>query len=211
MGGFGSGRKPSGSRGTTSSVPQLNINEFRKHDALSEGRYGVIEITVNNVNSTFYFRTGESEVTLAYSVDVCGQSIERHSYSVSVQWTHCNYGGVRPWFVCLGCAKRCQILYVGKENRIFQCRKCQNLCYRSQLEGVCERAINRIYFYRSKLKMNGTLIDRFPLVRPRYMHESTYLKILINLLRESESLQRHWLGLNGGRFRSSNGQYQHIL
>jgi hypothetical protein len=44
--------------------------------------------------------------------------------------TKCNYGGIRYWFECPRCERRCGILYENNDN--FKCRVCLDLAYYSQ-------------------------------------------------------------------------------
>ena len=56
-------------------------------------------------------------------------------YWVSITSTHCNYGGVRLWFLCPGwkngvsCGRRCRKLYL--RGIVFACRQCHDLTYES--------------------------------------------------------------------------------
>jgi len=49
-------------------------------------------------------------------------------YPVRLDWTACNFGGERTWFLCptMGCGRRVAILYGGE---IFACRHCYQLTY----------------------------------------------------------------------------------
>ncbi len=51
---------------------------------------------------------------------------------IGLEWTPCNYGGSRPWFMCPGegCGRRVAILY-GPTLPLL-CRLCRNLVYESQ-------------------------------------------------------------------------------
>jgi hypothetical protein len=59
---------------------------------------------------------------------------------VGVEWTACNYGGVRAWFRCLnaGCRRRVAILY-SHNGDSFACRHCLDLAYVSALREVLQR------------------------------------------------------------------------
>src|SRR6266851_1279203 len=56
-------------------------------------------------------------------------------YWVPITSTHCNYGGVRFWFLCPGgkngvsCGRRCRKLYL--RGITFACRLCHGLTYES--------------------------------------------------------------------------------
>ena len=53
---------------------------------------------------------------------------------ILIDWTPCNFGGVRPWFLCPGedCGQRVAILY-GPTLPLL-CRQCRGLTYASQLK-----------------------------------------------------------------------------
>ena len=66
-------------------------------------------------------------VRLSYSRGLPGEEKEDVAYPVPIEWTACNFGGGRPWFVCPGrsCGWRVALLYLG--GRYFLCRRCQDL------------------------------------------------------------------------------------
>ena len=50
--------------------------------------------------------------------------------AISIIETPCHYGGVREWFECPRCDRRCGILY--KDEDDFACRRCMDFGYASQ-------------------------------------------------------------------------------
>jgi hypothetical protein len=58
---------------------------------------------------------------------------------VYLQSTGCRFGGVRWWFACPRCERRCAKLYL-RSNAGLLCRVCQDLTYRSCIEGKSELA-----------------------------------------------------------------------
>ena len=56
-------------------------------------------------------------------------------YLVHLDKTPCNYGGMRWWFRCPNCNRRCRILYLPPGRDYFLCRICHNLTYTSQQVG----------------------------------------------------------------------------
>jgi hypothetical protein len=48
---------------------------------------------------------------------------------IILDWTLCNYGGLRPWFICGNCGRRVAKLYSGGKE--FACRHCLDLTYTS--------------------------------------------------------------------------------
>jgi hypothetical protein len=92
---------------------------------------------------------------------------------MSLEWTACNFGGERPWFVCPGarCGRRVALLYgVG---RYFLCRSCYDLVYESQRENGMSRALRRAQGIRERLGGSANMTKPFP-EKPKGMHWSTY-------------------------------------
>ncbi len=101
-----------------------------------------------------------------------------------LEWTPCNFGGERPWFVCPGegCSRRVAILYGSGPGRPL-CRCCRDLAYESQREDRIGRAKRRAEKDRSRLPPSGT--------RPKGMHHATFQKLTQNYwdaLEEHEAL-----------------------
>ena len=69
----------------------------------------------------------EAEVILNYTAN--GEPIEQ---KISCEATVQNGGGYRWWFVCPGCSRRMGVLYLPPAQRVFRCRRCYGLRYRSQ-------------------------------------------------------------------------------
>jgi hypothetical protein len=99
--------------------------------------------------------------------------------------TQNGFGGYRRWFRCLGCSRRCRIIYGGSH---FRCRRCHALKYQSQYERPFTRATNRAQKLRDRLGKTDAIDDPFP-PRPKGMHWRTYrrLEALDNKLQEKWS------------------------
>ena len=119
--------------------------------------------------------------------------------TVSLEWTPCNFGGERPWFVCPGvvngvrCGRRAAILY--GPGKYFLCRHCYDLRYESQRENKIYRAIHRAQNIRERLGGSRSMLKPFP-ERPKGMHYNTYIRLWWEH-REAEMEQvagmREWL------------------
>lgn len=101
MGGPGSGVRLN-KKGTVEDHRRLDVRELHRKHGIKPGSW----ITVN------YEWRGE-QVT----------------QEVSFDWTPCNYGGHRPWLICMNCGRRVAVLYLG--GKYFACRHCYNLTYTS--------------------------------------------------------------------------------
>lgn len=63
-----------------------------------------------------------------------------YDYKINLTTTHCNFGGVRYWFICplsvngVYCGRRTGTLYLASGGRYFGCRRCYDLSYESRNE-----------------------------------------------------------------------------
>ncbi|MDP9481175.1 MAG: hypothetical protein M3R38_36840 [Actinomycetota bacterium] len=96
--------------------------------------------------------------------------------SVPLEWTPCNFGGERPWFICpgAGCGRRVAVLY--GPGRYFLCRHCYDLRYESQRENGTHRALRRAQKIREGLGGSANMTEPFP-ERPKGMHRRTYERL----------------------------------
>jgi Zn ribbon nucleic-acid-binding protein len=86
-------------------------------------------------------------------------------------WTSCTFGGSRPWFICPRCDQRAAILYWDEEEMPageLLCRRCLDLGYQSQREGLIARAKRRVEKARLRLAPDGG--------RLKGMHHATFLE-----------------------------------
>jgi hypothetical protein len=112
-----------------------------------------------------------------------------------LEWTPCNFGGERPWFICsgTGCGRRVAVLYgLGKW---FLCRHCYDLSYESQREDKMQRALRRAQNIRQRLGGSANTMEPFP-EKPNGMHHDSYMRLFWEHHRaEMEQLagMREWL------------------
>ena len=113
---------------------------------------------------------------------------------VSLEWTPCNFGGERPWFVCpgAGCGRRVAILY--GPGKYFLCRHCYDLRYESQREDKKDRALRRAQKIRQRLGGSANMLEPFP-NKPKGMHHDTYMSCTGSMTRPTES---SWLACKSG-------------
>jgi hypothetical protein len=70
-----------------------------------------------------------------------GIELDINGIKIGLTTSKCNYGGCRYWFICPSCKRRVGVLYRKPLNKLFLCRKCNNLTYqltkfrRSGIEG----------------------------------------------------------------------------
>lgn len=98
-------------------------------------------------------------------------------YWIFIQWTSCNYGGKRPWFICPvnDCRRRVAILYSGS---IYACRHCHQLAYTSQREAHYDRGIRKAEKIRERLGWEASIFEMTGF-KPKGMHWSTFERLSI--------------------------------
>jgi hypothetical protein len=107
---------------------------------------------------------------------------------IRVSWTHCNYGGARPWMHCPHCQRRVARLFKGMGG--YSCRACLgNPIYESQRRSRKARAYLQAYRLRQRLGGSRPVIDRIP-ARPYRMKQGRYRKLVTRI----EFLERSLTG-----------------
>jgi len=96
------------------------------------------------------------------------------SYIIPVERMSCNFGGYYYFFHCPLCNNRMRKLYCLRGQ--YQCRKCGDLCYYSQLLRPTDRfCIQRINI-KNYIKARGGNLEAFEKKPPR-MHHKTFQKL----------------------------------
>lgn len=179
MGGSGSGFN--GCRKlTTAEVLKLDI------------QYMNIKRAVNYSGSVEWKRGGsigikkpnEHELILSYTNTLNGAT-KNYNYSVGLEYTPCQYGGERVWFVCPHCMKRTRILY--QRGGLFKCRSCQRLNYSIQQEDkrdyTMESFDRKIFKIQDRLKTERDINNTYGIPKPKGMHYKTYYNLMEQLQR----------------------------
>jgi hypothetical protein len=106
-------------------------------------------------------------------------------------WTETNFGGMRQWFLCPDCGRRCAIIYRDGTGPKWGCRVCLNGHYTSEHMSLTDRRLHAAFKVRERLgQTKGGIVVRFP-PKPKGMHWRTYEGIRLEALRdESEILLR---------------------
>jgi len=178
MGGLGSGRNSYfGAKDTTEDLRSFDIRKWHKEGVLAP----------NNSFNWQWFYDGEiigsihvhvkiKSVILSYQYRSSAGELEQYSYPVTLEWTPCNFGGKRPWFLCpvKGCGRRVAILYGGNS---FSCRHCNQLAYQSQREPADERAIRQAEKIRKNLDWEPGVFNDMG-NKPKGMHWNTYQRLI---------------------------------
>ena len=177
MGGFGSGRHGVGpKKHTTGEYIAIDVRRWNRRGLLEPGReFQTSWASLGKPAASIHVRTESNRVILTYRHRRGSAEWNDECYPIYLDWTACNLGGHRPWFLCptTGCNRRVAILYGGE---IFACRHCRQLVYPSQREPEFERAARRTDGIREKLGWElGVLNGEGS--KPKGMHWSTYERL----------------------------------
>lgn len=175
MGGFGSGRGQHG-KDTTSDMRPLDIRRLQRDGLLIPGRAFGWHWTRNGEEvASIQMRTEVDRVILNYRSRSNGGEWQPMEYPVTLEWTPCNLGGRRAWFLCpaRGCGRRVAILFGGS---IFACRHCHKLAYQCQRETDDDRAMRRADNIRRRLGW-GAGIANPEGDKPKGMHWRTFERL----------------------------------
>jgi hypothetical protein len=204
MGGFGSGRQGGGR--CTDELRPLDVRKISRAGLLTPGSGSCMQWSRNGeTTATINLRAEADRVVLEYS-SWSGNSgqWEPLSYAVRLDWTTCGFGGRRVWWRCpvVGCGRRVAVLHGG---RVFACRQCNCLAYRSQRETDEDRATRRANTIRQRLGwepgfLNGTG------GKPKGMHWRTFER----LKREHETHVRTALAVVAAKLGPLRGQLADI-
>ncbi len=161
MGGFGSGRRYQGGKDTTSDCRELDVRRMQRDGLLTPGRsFGWSWKRNGETVASIQVRTEADRVTLIYRHKHGDDDWQDKEYPVRLDWTACNYGGRRAWFLCpaTGCGRRVAKLYLGSAG-IFACRHCYRLAYSCQRETAYDRAARRADKIRERLGWQAGILN----------------------------------------------------
>ena len=123
-------------KATTNAYRSIDVQRWNREGLLTPHRSFVRQWSRRGeVVASIGVRTKPDQVILTY----CrrnGHKDWSNSYTVDLDWTPCNFGGKRPWFLCPAngsepgsyCKRREAVLYGGA---FFACRHCCQLAYPS--------------------------------------------------------------------------------
>jgi len=125
--------------------------------------------------ATIDCRAADDHVLLEYRARTPGGEWESLHCRVPLDWTPCNYGGQRVWWRCptQGCGRRVAVLFGA---RLFACRHCHRLAYRSQRETVGDRALRRADSIRARLGWEPGVLNTKG-AKPARMHWRTFASL----------------------------------
>ena len=177
MGPFGSGRHGGGR--CTDDMRPLDVRKIHRSGLLKPGGVFAWQWTRDGeTTASINLRVEADRVLLDYrnrSAHHNGGEWESMSYAVRLDWTPCHYGGRRPWWLCpaVGCGRRVAVLHGG---RVFACRQCNRLTYRSQREAPDDRATRRANKLRNQLGWEAGILNGDG-GKPKGMHWRTFERL----------------------------------
>ena len=177
MGGFGSGRQ-SGKR-CTNDMLALDVRSISRAGRLTPGSWFTWQWTCNGEKTaSIQLRVETDSVVLDYrnrSGHHNGGEWEPMRYAVALDRTPCGFGGKRIWWRCpaVGCGRRVAVLHGG---RVFACRQCNRLAYRSQREADDDRATRRADKLRKSLGWEPGILNGNG-DKPKGMHWRTFERL----------------------------------
>jgi hypothetical protein len=115
---------------------------------------------------------GQSFGQYAALQDAVEFTLGGHVQRICITYTSCGKGGVRAWWACPICNARRGVLFL--RSRVWGCRGCMGLPYRSQRMSRLERATAKVQRLRMLLEDTGSLVDGRPLRRPHGMRRRTF-------------------------------------
>ena len=160
MGGYGSGR-----------YTRLGVKNSRR-----TSQFGTVDIRQYRKLHRYWFRPGETaRVEFEYSLRGGGPPFV--PVSAAVVWVPYRYG-LRPFFECPVCGRRCCRLYLAERGA---CRECLGLSYPVQFETKENQGFRRAWKARKKLVQpdgNSSCGDWIPDSRkPKGMHWTTFNRL----------------------------------
>jgi len=174
MGGRGSGSwyRWGGRKTTTESQKRIDIRWLKQQGYLQAGTMGSLSWSCRGeATGSINYSMIEEGMLLNYRYRINGGEWEPVEQRILFDRTRCNYGGNRTWFLCPRCGKRVVVLYGA--GKLFLCRHCYDLTYRSQQEGVVDRMMRKQWKIRERLGASNSLFDPI-LFKPKGMHQKTF-------------------------------------
>ena len=178
MGGMGSGRYwYYDAKDTTGDYRSIDVRRWHRDGFLTPNQAFRWQWSRDgDVFASILVRTEPGHIILSYRHRSGGEEWKEEKYPVCLDWTDCNFGGDRPWFLCpaRGCSRRVAILYGGG---IFACRHCHQLAYPSQRETQDDRAARRANKIRERLGWEQGILNPKGWRKPKGMHWATFERL----------------------------------
>ena len=174
MGGYGSGRPAT--RITIEGQRRLDVRLFNEQGGLRPGRGGVWTWSWGGepIGSASY-RVLDGAVQLNYLAG--DEDSERIPIQIIVQLRTmpCRFGGVRTYFQCPHCRRRCEVIVMTTSGRAWGCRRCLPVRYASQSLAPADRMQQRADALYSRA---GTDYGEGFVVKHKWMRWRTFNRLM---------------------------------
>jgi hypothetical protein len=212
MGGFGSGRYDYADTPTVEECRHLDVDRIKEFTE-RPGSPGSVywggqedpAATIAVVGEDPQEIAGDRRATtlrLTYTLAPDSEDPTECDYPVPLDYTECNFGGVRPWFRCPGvvegdpCGRRCRKLYLPRRSwaEYFLCRECYDLGYTSSRTSGDEMKQAELRYRRAFKKADAENRrphpENMPYTpeRPKGMHQDTFE----DLTDDVQAARREW-------------------
>lgn len=176
MGRLGSGRQwHYDAKSTVNNYHSIDVRKWHRQNLLiPETSFSTKWFHNEEITGSIRVLAAENFVTVSYRYKH-HEEWKDMNYPIALEWTSCNLGGNRPWFLCpaRNCGRRAAILYGGA---IFACRHCYQLAYPSQRENVDYRATRQAEKIRDRMGWEPGILNGEGL-KPKGMHWKTYRRL----------------------------------
>lgn len=213
MGGFGSGRDTYARTPTVEVCSHLESDVFS--DMVDDPDVSHVDLKWSDTRQIRAFvehaEGGEyaDAVRLTYTVRPESDDAREYEYRVALDYTECNFGGVRPWFRCPQCGTRRGKLYLPPRRERFACRECYELGYQSSRSSGndLERAEQRYRKAFATADKDGrhrhpeSLASPIFPEKPKGMHQETFDE----LMQDVEDAREEWYETFNARLRAMAG------
>lgn len=179
MGGMNSGRRNQGGKRTTEDCRSLDVRQLQRDGLLTnENSFGWSWTRNGEKMASIQVKVKDNRVILDYRHQSNGSEWKNQNYPILLEWTPCNYGGLRAWFKCpaSGCGRRVAKLHIGSAG-IFACRHCYQLAYACQRENSDDRATRQVEKIRERLGWLPGILNGHG-IKPKGMHWQTYHRLV---------------------------------
>ena len=114
---------------------------------------------------------------LSYTVQATEDPVQTR---ISLTATRPNFGGLRWWFLCPWCYRRCGKVYMPPKGRHFACRRCHGLTYRT-----CQESHRWDLIAKEYAKTLGVPVDAMIGILKKHAAQSPIMAAAIEIARPS--------------------------
>lgn len=154
---------------------RLDLARLKAIDCLKPGQFSISWSSRGDQKASIQISIDADmdRMILDYKSRTSGGDWETIYEAIPLDQTHPKFGGVRYWFMCLGCGNRRRVLY-GRGR--YRCRTCWRMTYSSQHDTFPQNPWERCHRTRERLGGERGYSNLFPR-KPKGMHWRTYYRL----------------------------------